>query len=273
MGCIDSKESSSIKFLKHQCNFQMYENILALQVIQYLLIEKGNISLSIRIISLKKRTENYYSILSQYRNYWVFNAQREKAENNLNKDFDSCIDQQQIELEQLEQAKTALYEVIEKLKPNWNKSFSSLDALKEHLEESKSIILQSSSLYGSYYTENFKKMKIAALEHSQYIQNFDNEIYDKIKSVTVSKYKVLEQRVYYTPSILHMKVRVAKKPESNNFDVRNEMINNLKSFEINHSAIDIGLDQPDVILNELASIYSHSNSNFSDSFEEKGHVM
>lgn len=270
MGCIDSRESSPIKYLKHQCNFQMYENILALQLIQYLLIEKGNISLAIRVISLKKRTENYYSIITQYRNYWVFNAQKPKKDKEGNKDFDSCIEQQNKELEQLKEAKTALYEIIEKLKPNWQKSFHSLDALKEHLEESKSIIMHSSSLYGSYYNENYKKMKIAALEHSQNIQNFDNEIYDKIKSVTVNKYKVLEQRIYYTPSILHMKVRVSKKTESKNFDGTDEIINNLKSFEVNHSVSGFGPENPEIILNDLASIHSHSHSSLSDSDREKG---
>ena len=268
MGCIDSKESSPVLHLKHQCNLAMYENVLALQVIQYLLVDKGNISLAIRVISLKKRTENYYSIITQYRNYWVFNAHKKKPEGEGNKDLDACLNQQKKELEQLTQAKTALMEVIEKLKPDWQKSFGSLDELKEHLEGSKSIIMHSSSLYGSYYTEDFRKMKIAALEHSQNIQNFDNEIYDKIKSVTVNKYKVLEHRVYYTPKILHMKVRDEKKTESKNFDGRDELINNLKSFEVNHSASGLGVEQPEIVLNDQVSMHSHTDSSFSESDRE-----
>ena len=268
MGCLDSKESNPISHLKHQCNLYMYENILALQVIQYLLIDKGNISLAIRVISLKKRTENYYSIITQYRNYWVFTAQKRKPDKEVNKDFDACLAQQGKELEQLAQAKTALTEVIEKLKPGWQGSFACLNDLKEHLEESKSIVMHSSSLYGSYYTEDFKKMKIAALEHSQNIQNFDNETYDKIKSVTVNKYKVLELRVYYTPKILHMKVRDEKKTESKNFDGQDDLINNLKSFEVNHSASGLGVEQPEIVLNDQVSIHSHTDSSFSESDRE-----
>jgi hypothetical protein len=269
MGCIDSKESGSIGTLKGECNYLMYENILALQVVQYLLVEKGNISLAIRVISLKKRTENYYSIITQYRNYWILNAKKKKKVPDSLQDIKNCLEQQTLELQQLQEAEKVLSNIIEKLKPKWKETFSSLEKLKDHLEESKSIIMHSSSLYGSYYSEDFRKMKIAALEHSQNIQNFDNDIYDQIKAVTVCKYKVLEKRVYYTSKIVHMKIKDAK-DKSKNFNSREDLIYNLKSFEVNHSNSGLAiLEEPqEIIINEQESVDSQSDSSFVDQIDD-----
>jgi len=232
MGCIDSKEKSSLNTLKFHCDELMSNNLLCLLVIQYLLIQKNQICQALRIISLLKSTENYYSIIVQYRNFWVYQAKKHEKNDPSHKSYINCQKEQQKEYIQLKNANEVLEYSVSSLHPNWQDTFSDLKAFKSYLETSKSVVEQSSSLYGSYYTEDKKHLKKVALEYSHNIQEFDSQLYKDIKEVTVNRYKIPENRVYFTPKIIHKKLNTIENLKD---DERDELINNLKSFEAQKS--------------------------------------
>lgn len=241
MGCIDSKERSPLNTLKFHCNGLMSENILCLQVIQYLLIQKNRICQALRVISLQKRTENYYSIIVQYRNFWIYQAKKHENYDSNHNSYINCQKEQQKECFQLKNANEILQYSVSSLHPNWQETFSNIKDFKDYLECSKSVVEQSSSLYGSYYTQDIKQLKKVALEYSQNIQEFDSQLYKDIKEVTINRYKIPENRVYFTNKIIHKKLNTNENLKD---DEREDLINNLKSFEIQKSVniLDCSLD-------------------------------
>lgn len=210
----------------------MSENIFCMQVIQYLLIQKHKICQAIRIISLQKRIENYYSIIVQYRNFWIYQAKKHEHTDPGNHNYQSCLIEQQKELSQLKSTNNRLSFIVSSLNPDWQEDFQTLKAFKDYLECSKSVVEQSSSLYGSYYTEDYKQLKSVALEYSQNIEEFDSNLYKDVKNATINKYKIPENRVYFTSKIVHK--RLTTQPLMVE-EKRERQISNLKSFEIEKS--------------------------------------
>ena len=206
MGCSDSKETSEINHLKNQCERICKENLSCMQIIEYMLIEKNNLSEAILLFSLKKRTESYYSIISQYRNFWISEAKKSFKDTGESKHITSCIKEQEREKTRLNFTKQTLLEQVEKLNPNWQDHHESLNELKEQLESNPLIVQRSSTLYGSFYIEDKRNLKIAALKHCRNIETLQSSIYKAVKNVTVALYKIPENRVYYTSKIVHEKL-------------------------------------------------------------------
>lgn len=206
MGCSDSKETSEVNHLKNQCERLCKENLSCMQIIEYMLIEKNNLSEAILLFSLKKRTESYYSIISQYRNFWISEAKKSFKESGDSKHITSCLKEQEREKTRLNFTKQTLLEQVEKLNPNWQDNHKSLKELKEELESNPLVVQRSSTLYGSFYVEDKKNLKIAALQHCRNIENLQGSIYKAVKNVTVALYKIPENRVYYTIKIVHEKL-------------------------------------------------------------------
>lgn len=206
MGCSDSKETTQINFLRIQCDALMKENLSVLHLLGYLLLDQNNYSEALLLISLIKRTESYYSIITQYRNYWITEAKQAFKSSNSTKSIQACEKEQEKERARLHFTKTTLIELIDKLRPDWQDQFESYLQLKESLETDPITAQKISSLYGSFYTEEKKVLKKAALKYCKNIEKLYGSTYKAVKSVTVNFFKVPENRIYFTHKIAHEKV-------------------------------------------------------------------
>jgi hypothetical protein len=211
MGCSDSRDTSEIHALKIQCENLCEENLSILQLLEYLLIEKNNISEAILLISLKKRTESYYLIISKYRNFWITEAKNSFEVSRNRKDLSPCLKEQEREKSRLSFTRQALQEQIEKQRPGWQDHYKTLKNFMEALESDSSIMQRSSSLYGNFYMKSRKELKLAAKEHSKNIEALPGSVYEAVKNVTVSFYKIAENRVYFTNKIMNEKTSTGEK--------------------------------------------------------------
>lgn len=240
MGCSDSKETTQINCLRIQCDGLMKENISLLHLLAYLLLDQNNYSEALLLISLVKRTESYYSIIAQYRNYWITEAKAAFKSSNNTKSIQVCEKEQEKEKVRLNFTKTTLTELVDKLKPEWQERFENYLQLKESLETDPITAQKISSLYGSFYTEEKKVLKKAALKYCKNIEKLYGNVYKAVKSVTVNFYKVPENRIYFTHKIVHEKVDPEEKEEEKVQEtintkreriIRSEDLEHLKSIE------------------------------------------
>ncbi|OMJ79531.1 hypothetical protein SteCoe_20423 [Stentor coeruleus] len=231
MGCSSTREVSYISELKNECNKLMKENLDCISVIEYLLLKKNRQSLALRVISLKKRTEQYYEIIAKYRNFWISKTKKQQQDI-LSPAMAKCEKEQTEEKRQLIYAKEILYKIVEKLKGNWNKKHSNLGNLKESLESNSDILQKSASFYTNYYTENKEVIKKKAKELGKLVGD-DLDIYEDIRTVTVEFYKHPEKRVYYTEDIEFIK----KSKSHQTSKTKDELVIETKSLDESYNRV------------------------------------
>lgn len=233
MGCASTREGSYVSELKNECNKLMQENLDCLSVIEYLLLKKDRQSLALRVISLKKRTEQYYEIIAKYRNFWISKTKKQQKDM-ISPVLVNCEKEQTEEKKQLVHAKEILYKIIERLKESWAKKHLTLGNFKESLENNSDILQKSTSFYTNYYTENRDIIKEKARELGK-LAGHDLDIYEDIKTVTVDYYKNPEKRVYYTVDIEFVK----KSKSHQTSKTKDELAPEIKSFEEPHNRISV----------------------------------
>ncbi|OMJ77457.1 hypothetical protein SteCoe_22933 [Stentor coeruleus] len=230
MGCANSKEGSRSFELKDECNRLMQENLNSLTVIEYLLLESNRKNLALRLISLKKRLEDYYKIILKYRNFWISKANKEVESNIHSTKLTECEQEQDQERHQLNKTKKTLYKILNSLKENWNENYPTVEDLKNSIENNPEILHTSTTYYESYYTESKDYIKTKANEFGGQLKNDDLDIYKNIKATTLDLYKNPETRVYHTSDIKPTKKCKPQEPSSEL--VKEDMVQQLKSFEM-----------------------------------------
>lgn len=256
MGCANSKEGSRVFELKDECSRLMQENLNSLTVIEYLLLENGRQNLALRLISLKKRLEDYYKIVSKYRNFWISKAKKEVESNAESTKLTECEQEQNQERHQLNKTKKTLYKILNNLKENWNDNYSTVEDLKDSMENNPEILHKSTTYYESYYTESKDYIKTKAVELGGKLKNDDLDIYESIKAITVDLYKTSETRVYHTSDIIPTKKYKVQEPSIE--PVKDETIQELKSFEEPANRISVIEKEGDS--NEVRNIIQESDS-------------
>ncbi|OMJ68820.1 hypothetical protein SteCoe_33614 [Stentor coeruleus] len=256
MGCANSKEFSHVFEIKDECTRLMQENLNSLTVIEYLLLENSRQSLALRLISLKKRLEEYYKILSKYRNFWISKAKKEVESTPESTILAECEQELNKERHQLNKTKKTLLKVINNLKENWNDNYSTVEDLKDSIENNPEILHKSTMYYENYYTESKDYIKNKANEIGGKLKNDDLDIYESIKAITIDLYKTPETRVYYTPDIKPIEKRKAHKPSSG--PVKDDTIQELKSFEETTNRITVIEKEGES--NEIKNITQESDS-------------
>lgn len=227
MGCTNTREGTRISDLKNECNKLMQENLNSLTVIEYLLLQKNRQSLALRIISLKKRTEEYYEIVTKYRNFWISKAKKDnETSSDQNKPLE-CEKEQCNEKQELLLTKNTLHKTLDHLHKNWSDNYSTMEEFKESIEKNIDILQKSTTLYGSYYIESKDVIKGEAKSLEGKLEGADQVLYKSIKSLTINLYKIPEKRVYYT-----LDIEFVKRPKGKLVQLSKEdIICELKSFE------------------------------------------
>ncbi|OMJ77788.1 hypothetical protein SteCoe_22538 [Stentor coeruleus] len=242
MGCSNTRESTRISDLKNECNKLMQENLNSLTVIEYLLLQSNRQSLALRMISLKKRTEEYYEIVTKYRNLWISKAKKDYDTSSDQRKPLECEKEQCNEKQELLHTKNTLHKTLDYLHKNWSENYSTMEEFKESIEKNIDILQKSTSLYGSYYIESKDVIKGEGK-----LEDADQFLYKSIKSVTVNLYKIPEKRVYYSPDIEFVKRPKGKLAKISNEDI----ICELKSFEDAYKLIPIAENEES---NEIPNI-------------------
>ncbi|OMJ75203.1 hypothetical protein SteCoe_25716 [Stentor coeruleus] len=257
MGCTSTREGSYVSDLKNECNKLMKENLDCLSVIEYLLLKKDRQSLALRVISLKKRTEQYYEIIVKYRNFWISKAKKQDI---LSPVLAKCEKEQTEEKRQLVSTKETLYKIVEKLKENWGKKHLTLGDFKESLENDSDILQKSTTFYTNYYTENREIIKEKARELEK-LAGHDLDIYEDIKAVTIYYYKHPEKRVYYTVDIESFK----KTKSHQTSKTKDELAPEIKSFEEPQNHISV-TDKDQDVEDEYIDNVNESDRDLDSSF-------
>ena len=261
MGCSDSRETTQLNQLRIQCEALIKENLSILHLLVYLLIDRNNQSEALLLLSLTKRTESFYSVITQYRNFWITEAKAGFKSSNNPKTIQVCVKEQEREKSRLNFSKETLIELIEILRPDWQDTNENHYKLKESLESDPILSQKISSLYGSFFTEEKKVLKKAALKYSENIGNMSVSVYKAVKSVTVNFYKIPENRIYYTHKIRHEKVDRKKKQKKNeNKEMGKEKVEEKEKVEVE--------DKEDEEVKVSMSTKSSKESKQCDEFEK-----
>lgn len=281
MGCSDSKETTQLNYLRIQCEASIKENLSILHLLVYLLIDQNNHSEALLLLSLTKRTESYYSVITQYRNFWITEAKAGFKSSNNPKFIQVCIKEQEREKSRLNFSKETLIELIEKLKPDWQDAYENHFKLKESLESDPVLAQKISSLYGSFYTEDKKALKKAALNHCKDIEKMFGNTYKAVKSVTVNFYKIPENRIYFSHKIVHEKVEKKKNKKKEEAKVsistmsskeskKNDEFEKMRSIElIKYNSVVETMTDPIVTRLEKQFSISEEMSEGSDDYDEE----
>jgi hypothetical protein len=201
MGCANSRQDADIQKLCKDCDYQMEYNLNLLNLLEYISVEDSKISLALSLMLIKRRTDEYYTIIIAYRRFWLSELKSSLNELSYTSVRDLCIKEHSKEKFQLKQCKDTLRLCIDKLRYNWNANFETLDDMLNSIKENTAVIQDHAALYESFYKASKEEIQTEIEENCMPLTKADKEMLDLIKLFTVNLYKNPETRVYYTPKI------------------------------------------------------------------------
>lgn len=209
MGCSNTREGKPISWLSTECDTLMQKNLDLFSIIICLLIGKNRTSAALSILSLRKRTEDYYVVIRRYRFFWISRAKKTMENETSTVEVERCEHEQTLEKSQLFSCNSLLQKKVENLRPEWNAETQTIKELLESLEQQPHIAQICTSLYENYYGMSKKHIKAGILECNSPLSDEEKKLFNSIKESTVKFYKVPEKRVYFTEEIL-VKAKKAK---------------------------------------------------------------
>ena len=204
MGCSNGREGSSLSALSCDCNNLIEENLEMLTIIEYLMIGKNKTSTAISLISIKKRTEEYYKIISRFRQFWISRAKKSLDNEIYSTEIVKCENEINKEKNLLNKCKENLEKIITWMSPGWNTEHSTLSEWKLYLESLPHVAQMSTTLYENYYMSRKDSIKQSLKAQNSQMDLADTELLKTIKSLTIAPYKNPKQRIYHTEEIKHI---------------------------------------------------------------------
>lgn len=206
MGCTNSRSGKINSMLSTECDDLMRNNLDILRTFECLYIQQQKLNLALSILYIKKRTEQFYKIVQNYRRFWLSDSKSSNDESINLKKLEKCERQQMIEREQLINCQSRLIKLLSELHRDWPKEYSDLSNFLEYLEISPSVTQASTSLYGNFYLCSDKEIKEGILEYGE-LSSSEKEMLKRIKEVTVEPYKDENKIVYATDRVVIRKRR------------------------------------------------------------------
>lgn len=201
MGCTNSREDKAGPDLSNQSSELMRQNIELLTVIEYLLLKYHNKPGALKVLEIKKRTEDFYAIISKLRRYWTSKSKNTHGKILSRDQLMHITSEQYREKEQLLEAKNYLKNVLANLEPGWEMKFSNVGEFKNKLETSKELMLKLTEVYFDLTPTGKSNIKKYIKDNSLILDKETKDLVRMIKKFTVKLYKNATQRVYFTEDI------------------------------------------------------------------------
>lgn len=201
MGCSSTREGKANSELSIECDSLMQFNLDLLTILEYLYIQDNRTGVTLSIMLMKKRTDEYYKVVQTYRQYWLSEAKSCTEADIQEQVIKRCEHEQKKEKEQLLNCREKLYKSIENIRPSWSKEFSSAADYLIYLEHLPSVVHVSTTLYENFYTATKPQIKLGMEELNSPLTDLEKLFIKSLKQVTIYFYKVPGNRVYYTSKI------------------------------------------------------------------------
>ncbi|OMJ92011.1 hypothetical protein SteCoe_5328 [Stentor coeruleus] len=201
MGCTNSREEKAAPDLSNQSSELMRQNIELLTVIEYLLLKYRNKPGALKVLEIKKRTEDFYAIISKLRHYWTSKSKNIHMRTLSRGQLLHITSEQYREKEQLLETRNYLKSVLAELEPGWEMKFSSVGEFKNKLETSKELMLKLTEVYFDLIPAGKSNIKKYIGDKGLILDKETREMVRMIKKFTVKLYKNATQRVYFTEDI------------------------------------------------------------------------
>ena len=201
MGCSMSREGKAIAVLSIENDFLMQRNLEFFSITILLLIQKNNQSTAIAVLSLKKRTEEFYEIIKRYRQLWISRVKQSGDFESSNSESLRCEMEENREKAQLVACNQCLQTRIKELRPDWAPEHQSSKALLESLEVQTHIASVATALYEKYYAADGASIKASIQNSDAPLHPSDAKFVKAIKDVSVKVYENAKTRVYQTEEI------------------------------------------------------------------------
>lgn len=201
MGCSNSREDNISPKLSSNCTELMNKNLELLTLIEYNFLNTDNVASALLIMNIKKRTEDYYAVVTKFRNYWISRSRNFYLATSRYEYIKKCELEQIKEKEQLQECKSLLESIMQIFQSDWNKN-QNLEKLKIEFEKNPDFMQSLTAFYYNFYLEGKKEIKSHIQKLRLEISSKNMKIIKSIKSVTVNFYKHPGNRVYYTDDIM-----------------------------------------------------------------------
>ena len=241
----------------------MKKNLAALSVIEYLLISKSKTNVALKVLEILKRTEDYYSIVRRYRQFWLSKARRAANYSAEIKETEVCEEEQKKEKSQLVLCSEILEKILESFNKNWKSSYDSVEDWRNHLELQPNLTQESTALYENYYIAEKSDIKSAILDLNVPTEDCDLRLIESVKQVTIKFYKISEKRVYFTDEILiDNKIKQKLETAADQF-----VPHPANSMRVSYNALPNSLHLSRMPIDENNEIYYESNEDYSKDYE------
>ena len=230
MGCSSSrKEEESSSDTSAQCNDLMLENLENLAIIGYLFLKSDSKAAALITMNITKRTEDFYKILAQCRQYWIIKSRNEYTKTLKYSYITDCELEKRREKEKLLATRNKLEKCIEKFIPGWKNKYSQSNKLKQELEDNENLVHNMTELYLNHYSSNKKDISFYINEMQFKLTQDEIKIISDIKSVTIKVYKMMGGRAFYGSTIDSVTVSMPEVKEDE------QILDNLYTEDIRYS--------------------------------------
>ena len=186
MGCTGSRDPKVPDHDSADSNQIMVEILDLFSIVELLMLRSRSMPAALMIMNTKKRTEEYYAVITNSRKYWTAVSNTPRHSFSGGKIIEKYTEEQQKEREQLIGARKALRKAIEVLKPDWKLEYSSVDLLKLALENEPELMHALSEMYCSHYGGRNEKIKEVIRQMHEEPTQQELEIIKQIKAATIN---------------------------------------------------------------------------------------